>query len=182
MKISFSYKSAQDINLENQIKLWHQEVMSLLEKKAYFSSLESMPLMVELSTAMRSTAGRARGTRLIMLNYRLLAGNMQEMRDTYVHELAHIVCNIVYKKACGHGPKWKAMMKSMGAKPIRTHKLDVSSLKRKVKSRAIYEYTCSPSCGKTFKLSIVRHKKIAVGTKYHCKACKGVISFKGMVS
>lgn len=106
-------------------------------------------LKVNLSSRMATSGGLAITNRVtnrgeIRLNYRLLKDKPEDLKDTYLHELAHIVANMVYFESCGHDSRWKSVASWIGAKPERCHKMDVSHL-RPARSKKTVPYVCG--CG-----------------------------------
>jgi len=103
------------------------------------------------------------------------------MSDTIPHEVAHLVCHALHgwiKTTQGgvshHGKEWKAIMLAFGCVPSRCHTLDVSKVKRKMRS---FSYFC-PDCRACFTLTAIRHNRMVRGTKsYSHKSCKTPIEF-----
>lgn len=96
-----------------------------------------------------SLKGKTAGTAnyrswVIQLNAVLLRENPEEMvYDTLVHELAHLLTVALHgSEASAHGPEWKAVMRSLGVEPSRTHSMDVSNA---VKGEWVFKYRCA--CG-----------------------------------
>ncbi len=58
------------------------------------------------------------GAKVISLSKHLAALNDEAAcRDTLLHEIAHALAG----KKAGHGPKWKAMCREVGARPVRCY-------------------------------------------------------------
>ena len=107
----------------------------------------------------------------IKMNKRLFRTTVgiNEFKNTFSHELSHIVANFLKGRQCGHNRYWQSVHKSLEGNGKRCHDYDVNHLKPK---RKTYTYTCG--CN-TFELSSVRHNKILKGAKYSCKKCKQTI-------
>lgn len=136
--------------------------------------LDEIPhITVNLCPRMRTNGGTAStSNRLIKLNYRLHLDNPSELDNTFLHELGHIVANIHYGRQCGHGWRWKKVMKIMGANDERCHKMDTAAYARPHKKHTYY-------CGcKAWELTTYRHKKVLKHMErtgrnyYHCPKCK----------
>lgn len=173
--------SAKDSEMESLVSSYHAEAIANLLKNNNFSSevIERLEkeVTVELSNRLRTRGGTASHNGiLITLNYRLLKENPDQLKNVYVHELAHIVCNRVYLRKCGHSNLWKAMMSSMGEKPSRTHSMDVSKYK-KAKPR-LFAHTCGcniPVIGKrVYMLKRGMHNKALHGL-LRCRDCFEVL-------
>lgn len=120
-------------------------------------------LTVKLSTSLSICAGKAKLKKdTIDLNYRLLKNNPAEIRDTFGHELAHLVEYWTYKTV-GHGIPWKNIMLRLELPPKRTHDLDVSAFRPK------FTYSCA--CAPEIIVSKRKHNAIQRGTNYRCRDC-----------
>jgi SprT protein len=132
---------------------------------------------------------------LIRLNPDLLVANLEDfLIRTVPHELAHLACHRIYPEAYErdvsamfsartgrmkfrrakrevHGPRWKEIMRVLGADPKRTHNYDVSSTRRSRKAR--YQYKCS-RCGEMLYAGPKVHKHIQrdPSARWH-RGCKG---------
>jgi SprT protein len=127
-------------------------------------------------------AGKAKSSEnIISFNAVLLAENEKHfMEDTIPHEIAHVLCYAIHgwiRSAQGgishHGTEWKAIMRALGCVPSRCHDLDVSNVKRKMRS---FSYFC-PDCKACFTLSAIRHNRAVKGTAYKHKNCTTTIEF-----
>ena len=123
---------------------------------------------------MRSTAGTATLNRIaevgtINMNKRLFltTGTNDDFRNTFTHELAHILANVKHKANCGHDYRWKREHKALGGSGKRCHDMEVNHLKAKRKK---FKYKCD--CN-TYEVGIRRHNKMRSGIHYRCKLCKG---------
>jgi len=78
---------------------------------------------LEFSNRMIRTLGRAwvnRNTKrhLIKLSIPYIALNTyEEMLDTLLHEIAHVLSDVRNKKRTCHGPEWKAVCREIGCRP-----------------------------------------------------------------
>lgn len=176
---TLKFKSVQDLEMQDKIQEIHNEAIDTLLKNkpelVEHKYLLFKPLFVELSDKMRSCAGRAKGGYLVKINYKLHQENPNELKSTYVHELAHIVCQRLFPtQRIGHGPKWKKIMELMEEEATRTHDMKTSHLKRK---REKFLYLCS--CEKpNHEVGAKIHKNISVyKRKYTCRRCKCELSF-----
>jgi predicted SprT family Zn-dependent metalloprotease len=103
-------------------------------------------LAVVWNGRLRSTLGRAdyRGG-TVELNSQLLDRNPAELVPTLVHELCHLAAGV----RAGHGPKWKALMRACGEKPVACHRLDLSHLPNRRRARR-YLWKCR-ACGQAYR-------------------------------
>lgn len=115
-------------------------------EEALASAREAFPLQTEAVIEWRdypTTAGRAyfEGNR-IRLSRRVLETE-EQVRDTVLHEYAHLVVNEMHgPSAKPHGKEWRAVMKRLGAKAKATHDYPVE---RRYQARRIV-YRCT-ACG-----------------------------------
>lgn len=150
----------------NTIKVYHAEAIEMIPEIA------DLPLIIDLNSRMRSCGGTAQYSpykSLIKLNYRLHRDNPSEIKNTYLHELAHIITRLKYGRngVDAHGWQWKSVMRSLGRSPERCHKMDVSALKNKT-TRIAYKCGCQ-----VHNITKQRHNKIMRGTgSYQCGKCK----------
>lgn len=145
-------------------------------RQVYEEVLQTFPgplggITIELNPRLRTTAGRAfwRTRRTVELNPHIFAHeeNRGELRDTVLHELAHI-----YARKGGHGKEWKTLAVVLGANPTPYH----SCQKGVQTNRRVRFWGRCLDCGRWVKLSAVRRNRIVRGlaTYYH-KNCGGVI-------
>lgn len=140
-----------------------------------------------------TTAGYARFKDwLIRLNPTLLVNQPDKFIErTVPHELAHLVCNLVYpeaheRKKIGtrwkrdvHGEKWQEIMTVLGVEDIaRCHQYDVAEAAIHARTKTKYEYRCvNVNCAHTYVIGPKVHAHIQDGNKknYHCAKCKSSI-------
>lgn len=112
------------------------------------------------------------------------------MTRTVPHEVAHLICDSIYKQVEGpvlitgrittfrrrrsikpHGPEWKAVMRRLGV-PVsqitRCHSYDTEGIKNK--RAKPYEYDCD--CENPKRVTITIHRRILRGASYTCRSCK----------
>jgi|13_taG_2_1085334.scaffolds.fasta_scaffold05866_6 SprT protein len=121
------------------------------------------------TSAGNATIYRIKNCGIIKMNKRLFNSTVgiKEFENTFSHELAHVIANIIHNCNCGHDARWKRTHIALGGNAKRTHNYDVSHL-RPTKNRFDYKCNCQ-----IFKLSAVRHNKMQNGkAKYYCKKCK----------
>lgn len=168
------FTGTSDYAMTNEIKEIHAKAIALLPE------IEGLTLCVNLNSRMRSCGGRARINRYartsqIDMNYRLHKDNPEQLVNTYLHELAHVVANLRYNKNCGHDYLWKRVMAELGANDERCHTMDVSAYKNKT-TRIAYACNCQE-----FQFTKQRHNKVLRGeARYSCKTCKETITEKVM--
>lgn len=166
----------QDLEMLALIKGYHEKAMAAFITKMGEKLSESqkellaMPMELALSNALRSSGGNARSGKLVTLNYRLLKQNMNDLEWIYVHELAHIVCQRLYRSERGHGNIWKAVNSYMGFEPSRTHKMNTEGI---VKKQTRYVYHCGCM---VHNVSKIKHNRLEAGAKYRCTKCRGALA------
>ena len=133
-------------------------------------------------------SGKPRGG-IIKFNANLFsrADEYNRKRNT-VHELAHILANLLAGKSVGHSKHWKDMMLIIGKpysinKAERCHKVDTSGLKRKQK-RFLLE--CPERCGWSMKVTSSRRTRrmnsMKAGYRYRCPCCSVFLKVEHYVS
>ena len=134
-------------------------------------------LEIKNSGRLKTSAGNATTSLnnkygIIKMNKRLFnsTAGLKEFENTFSHELAHILANILNNAHCGHDSRWKNMHKLLGGNAKITHNYKVDHL-RPVKRE--YDYKCN--C-RTFKLTSRRHNRILRGASYSCRLCGTKIS------
>jgi len=80
---------------------------------------------VETSARGKLYAGKAYvGERLIVLHRELMPAGRESDRDsTFLHECAHVLADLHYRKSCKHGPLWRATMVMLGELPSVHHEI-----------------------------------------------------------
>ncbi len=87
------------------------------------------------------------------------------IRDTILHEIAHALAG----EKAGHGPKWKALCRTLGCKPERCDKGEA------IMPTGRWRGAC-PSCAKEY----WRHHRPKKGARYWCRSCgetRGQVQF-----
>lgn len=79
-----------------------------------------------------------------------------DILDTILHEIAHALAGY----GAGHGPKWQAVCRRIGARPVRCYDSSIAMPDGR------YVATCG-SCGKTY----YRHRRPRAGWRYWCRTC-----------
>jgi predicted SprT family Zn-dependent metalloprotease len=115
---------------------------------------------------LRTTLGRAEGeTHTIELNPHLLARHPEELLETLLHELCHLLAGVSH----GHGPRWCAWMERFGLEPKSCHSLGVASLRV---SRRRWLWRCR-GCGVEF------DRGSRAARRYRCARCGGRLQVVG---
>jgi predicted SprT family Zn-dependent metalloprotease len=96
-----------------------------------------------------------------------------ERRDTAIHEACHVLDHIINGDMDGHGEGWQACMRAVGLRPIRTHKIDRTGLKRVVAAHC--------PCGAVKEIGKIRAQRMAT-MAYTCRKCSGTIKLGECVS
>lgn len=192
MNIHLKFSGVVDEDMQKKIESFHKKAIDNFKKSGgvfgilngngtVHTEIEEHVVVVKLNNRMRSTAGTARGLWNIDLNYRLLAENQHELESTYVHELAHIFCNVMFRRRVNHGPEWKKVMSDMGQSPDVYHKMDCKKLRRK---RYRYIHTCDCE-EREFRLTkqkfekSMRHIERYTVSQYYCPTCKKTLEWTG---
>jgi len=84
--------------------------------------------------------------------------SLEEMKDTVLHEIAHVLAGL----QAGHGPKWRAACRKIGAKAECCHLVKTSDILHTF----AYLLTC-PNCKVQTGVHRVTHKT----RSYICKRC-----------
>ena len=99
-----------------------------------------------------------------------------QRRAIVIHEACHIIADRTFGRRCGHGSRWKKVMRMCGERPLRCHDVDTSSLKRR---RARYKVV-GCSCGHVDSVSFVKASRIRKGvSEYICKKCDNKLQLTG---
>jgi len=103
--------------------------------------------------------------KVIMLSRPLTFLNgIDEVRDTVLHEIAHALC-----PKDGHGPRWRATCRKIGARPVRCYTDDI--VISPPRRPAPYRFGC-PKCN--WWVERRRFSRRA----YLCRLCRGKVEFR----
>lgn len=106
----------------------------------------------------------------------------QNLRETVLHELAHLVIGyarkqrIIKGRVAAHGAEWQRVMRGwFEVEPERTHRQETDHLDIRRQRRWIYRCACN-----TWQLTTVRHNRIHTqGLEYRCKGCREALAYAG---
>lgn len=162
-----------------------RDIYTTAEAQARLDRVDNVS--VELSERMGTCAGRAYMRRTkesyrnlsVRLNARLLHINKDELIPTYLHELAHLVANMLWCKSIGHKREWKEVMAVLGVNDERCHTMNISAFAAPQKK---FTYVCT-KCDKKFKVSKVKHKRAqdkmeSLGMYIFACPCKGLLAWE----
>ncbi|MEE4299657.1 MAG: SprT-like domain-containing protein [Pseudomonadales bacterium] len=114
----------------------------------------------------------------VELNTAYLRRHPEEMlEETVAHELAHLVVFHLnpQRRQPPHGAVWQRVMQEwFGVEPERTHRFDASVVPARRQRRWRYRCGC-----REHELTTVRHRRVAKGARYLCRACREVLAFTG---
>jgi predicted SprT family Zn-dependent metalloprotease len=97
----------------------------------------------------------------------MFAEGIDEVKDTFLHELGHICTH--NNKSRGHGPEWKQWCHVLGLPNVDTyHSIEAMSYKRRPKKVVGNCHTCE--------IQIWRRKKLQKNLTYICLQCNGYIT------
>lgn len=156
-------------------------INEILENAKNQFNLTNKILVLDIKNCnrLKTTAGNAKSnivnkTGIVSLNKRLFnsTAGINEFKDTFIHELSHIIANLLTGKRCGHDSYWKAIDLKLGGNNKVYHTYEVDHLKPVVKR---FEYKCN--C-RVHKLTVNKHNKILNGAKFICTLCKNRIELK----
>jgi len=161
-----SFTGVSDFKMREEVKALHRHYMSKLEQ--FTDIVGGMKIEVKLSSSMRTNGGTATyRTNHIQLNYRLFVKNPDYLKQTYGHELAHLVSYWIYgRDGMGHKHKWQSIMKLIGLKAKRCHKMKVKKAKWK-------RYPVYCGCSKPHRLTRTKYLNVE---RYRCGICKEQLS------
>lgn len=110
-----------DWAMREELYAYHLEFMGKISKKLQGRDdfFQNCVVQVELATDLKTRAGEACfKDNLIRINYEMHKNNPQELRNTYGHELCHILARLLYGwRIKGHGKEWKALSRAIGVRP-----------------------------------------------------------------
>jgi SprT protein len=111
--------------------------------------------------------------RLPLIRYNLAIARHQPddfLKETVPHEVAHVLCHLVYPRARPHGPEWQDIMRNLGAAPKRCHSFEIPEATT-IKRQRRWLYRCS--C-REHQLSSTRHYRVLrQESSYRCTSCGG---------
>lgn len=109
---------------------------------------------VRIGSAVRQLGSCNSGTRTITISHPMAEANpMAEVMDTILHEIAHALAG----PGAGHGPAWRSMARTIGAKPNRVASSSTVAPPKTLRG------VC-PNCSKTY----LRHRRT---TGAACSPC-----------
>ena len=111
-------KVLEDLSFKSAFKPYEKEMI-----RATF-----WPLRLNYSYILGTDAGRACfKDKRIDLNYRLLCKpeNKDEIKETFLHELAHFITWVVHPTASAHGLEFKKILLEIGGDGTTCHSMDV---------------------------------------------------------
>jgi predicted SprT family Zn-dependent metalloprotease len=112
----------------------------------------------QLGAAVWSKPNAKRFRRELRMSRHLVRNNGEdEVRDTILHEIAHIKAG----HEAGHGPLWKHWARTVGAKPVRC--ADTSEVKM---VQPLYIVVCTLCESVTSK----KHRRVRLARRY-CRSC-----------
>jgi predicted SprT family Zn-dependent metalloprotease len=124
-------------------------------------------LPIIFNNRMRSTLGRAFYKKWeLHLNTQVLKEHPEQFNDTFAHELAHFLAYAGFGDA-KHGRSWKHVMRVLGYRPERCHKLNVEHLRHRHPVLGIADCSCREN-----QIKARMFKKMKMGVKYRCRMCK----------
>ena len=113
-------------------------------------------------------AGRAKGIHGMEINADLAEQHPEQLRDTVLHELAHLMVHLNHDHRCKpHGREWQDMMYLLGVSPEvchRMHQPDVPVIPHNT-----HHYRCA--CRDHYLKSGRHNKHICYGVQYRCREC-----------
>jgi len=128
--------------------------------------------MVEADGRAFAQAGKALPSeRRIILHAELLKPGREEDRNaTFLHECAHVLADRHYRRACRHGPLWRATIVLLGELPVAHH--DLPYLSRAAHAAVVW--TCT-SCGEAYPFVRKPRRRIRDCCCRHCGPERGIL-------
>ena len=161
---------------QEQISAVQQSVRMYVEK-ARTRYNKQFPIPVVRFDLRGRTGGQAIiQENVIRVNSMLLAENFEDyIKQTIGHEVAHLIAHAVYGHGIGrrikpHGYEWKSVMHVFGLTADRCHQYDTSNARVRNTRKFVYSCNC-----KVHEVGPKVSRKIAMGYKYSCRDCKGVL-------
>jgi predicted SprT family Zn-dependent metalloprotease len=97
----------------------------------------------------------------------VLLNDVAEVRDTILHEIAHAL-----SPGDGHGPKWRAACRQIGARPVRCY--SDQTVRSPARPPARYRLGCG-HCD----WWVDRHR--LTRTRYVCRRCSGPLIYRELI-
>lgn len=165
------------MNIQTRVEQYRDEALATLKAKGY-NVPHSCLITVEISGRLSRALGRAKRTTsefgtfwTIQINKKAFTEDSIHLRETTLHEVAHIVDAHHHKHEMSHNAPWKRIMLALGLKP------DVYASQEKVDSigytftrrrETTHVFKC-PCCGTRYKAS-QRFVNKTDPSKYYCTA------------
>lgn len=169
--------------LKQQVETTVMNTVAKIEQ--LYKTKFSVPVQIKYDIDSARLGGQANANGFfIRLNPAFLTKYKDEyIKQTVVHEVAHLGCHQVYHIDNGmhinaHGPEWKNMMVRLGADPSRCHTYQADEGQGRQQPK--FGYVCG-CCNKPIAVGPKIHKKIARGAQYTTKCCKSPLVYKGAV-
>ncbi len=177
----FFKSNVTDYKMRKLITHWNSEACNKLYASHSDMFKTFMLINVEFSNRLSISAGKAISNLrspikdTIKLNYRLFKDftNIEQLKETYLHELAHILANRYYETPCGHNWKWVQIAKALGSTGKQFHSMEVNHL-RPSHLKRVFEIYCP--CKTHFVTRHTWNKVNTLSNSYSCTICKGKIS------
>jgi SprT protein len=155
----------------------HAQVQAILDE-AYTNMPEGVLVpCIKIVYFQRSrTAGRAKGRRSIEINTDLAEKYPDQLRDTVLHELAHLMVRANHNYRCKpHGSEWQDMMYLLGIEPERCHRMYQSDVP--VVRHNKHHYRCG--CGDHYMKTGRHNKHVIYGVEFTCRKCGTNLEYQG---
>lgn len=155
--------SVMEIKEAKRLAIAHMDYYGLTNQGWTFEWMNSLRRLGETSVT-------PSGVKRIRLSYALTeARSERDVTQTIIHECAHAIVGI----RAGHGPRWKAQMRAMGAKPER---LSTHTEETLLATKGKFKYTLE--CPETAKYIGGMSRKVTAKTyRYICPCHKQPIRF-----
>lgn len=150
------------------------DILSETQKAKILRDLETWKFVINRRATTRHGQTRYLDREVELHVHLLGEGNEDARNQTLLHEIAHIVADLIWDRGCirAHGKEWKRVMHAFGANPERTSS-HASMMEFQLK-KANYIYACE-RCGHDFPAQ--RKKKYAPSNYVH-KRCGGRLYLK----
>lgn len=135
-------------------------------------------IRIKLNWRLKTTAGQAFTKKLVVqINPRIFARaeNRPALRNTVIHEIAHVVADFVHGRRVSHGQAWRRICARLGGTTSRTHELDTKGLGGRTK-----EALCL-KCDSVYPVSRVKWVRLSERA-YRCSKCGGAVAAVGKKS